>query len=265
MTTYSQFDVKVLLGNQEISLNGEVSYIGDDLGGQLLKVLVKPLPGRAKVHPFVVGYSWSIHPLPNVTSDIRNPLYHHYIIPKGKTIPRYPRNALRVLEILYGGDILVWELALVKQGESYFFTVQKNYETSCYEGIVDGSVYCPFFEEWPAMRDFLEELLRNEACFLKPFIVCVDSYQYPQFPMHGNLTIGRGEVKWYNLAQGMGCITVREPRSRNIVEARVCWNHINTPDQFKYLERGRRVHCGIVRRVHYPRSRFYWQILDVQP
>ncbi len=264
MARFSHFEVGLSKNGRRVPLIGECSFLGKNLSGRY-KVFIRPVPGQARIHPFVVPIFGKLTPLPNSSGGLSASIYEHDVVIPRKGPFSFPSNTLRVLEILYGGDITVWELALVKQGESYFFTAQKNYEASCYEGIIAGDVFCPFFEGWPAMMSFLQGLLQNETHFLKPFSEYVAQYEPVKVSGYKSLAPGEGKVKWYNYAQGMGCIKVHEPRSGNMVEARVRWSHIKSTDQFKRLEPERRVTCGEVRRVHYPRSTFYWEVFDVSP
>ncbi len=144
----------------------------------------------------------------------------------------YPNNHLRLLAISKGGNIQVWEIAIVSQNGDFFVTQQKTWDTFCYNN--HERVSCPLFEGpkgWPQMVEILKNLLTDQIDQLP--LISQKKKEDINLQNTKILINNRGVVVWFNQAQGIGVIkTIEGP-------ARAHWKDINRKNsRLAYLKPG---------------------------
>ena len=131
----------------------------------------------------------------------------------------YPFNNLRVLQVNPGGNVEMWEIALVTQRGQLFLTTQKPYSFFCYNN--EGKIVCPEIN-WPQLEEALNRIISPED------VLPVKDYFPLDREIEEDFAPREGRVIWYNFAQQLGAIKTR----RGV--ARVHWSEVMRPE-FRYL------------------------------
>ena len=193
-------------------------------------VVIKINPG-INIFGFSVDGNKNITPAKNYSKIgrvYRKKVPIHIPIHKDKEpYTQYNENHIKLLEFGTGGYFAVWEAAIVFQNGLGFLTAQRVYEDFLYED----ELYCPNFDEkWPQLVEFMKNICRNRGTDIFSKLPNIIEYA-PEPEISGNhFDDGIGRVKWYNLAQGFGAI------SMNKGEAFVHYKDIDSPERLICLK-----------------------------
>ena len=170
----------------------------------------------------------------------------------------YPDNHVRVLRHTDGGNVEMWEIALVSQDGLFWITVQKTYDIACGRD-ASGQFFCPTFaEKWPQLVELLAKLLTD-------IDLPVGVAPQPGIrPLISGLKSNEGIVLWYNLAQQMGAIATNQG------QARVHWSQIIAIEgELRRLTAGAKVRFRDLLRPKQlkfgRKTSFRWEAVDVRP
>ena len=168
---------------------------------------------------------------------------------RGVCHTRYPNNNLRLIKMIYGGRMEIWEIALVSQNGSFFAPTQKTYEAKFYWDKKMGKIVCPRFDKnWPQIVEFGKNLL-NEEDMLEP----IEKHESDLAERRKNekeaasyrLAMlkkpNTGYVLWWSHAQGYGAI-----KMYNYI-ARVHWKEIFRCHLLAFLSPGEIVKYSALR------------------
>lgn len=130
----------------------------------------------------------------------------------GTPYASYPKNHVKILELTLGGELKIWEIAVVSQNGQFFLMIQNTYIATCYQDGA-GNVVCPKLEKWQQFLDALKNILNGRSNGL----LSINAYQQEKDVRDNNLLTlpdNTGLVLWWNNAMGMGAIATKQGPAR---------------------------------------------------
>lgn len=220
----------------QVADDGYLGRLGED--SLLLQVDISP---DFPVHGFTVDGNKDLVPKKNMLEEPTAGKRYQLKIPvqkgdRGGYYTTYPANNLRLVEQLADhpdfavtAAVRIWEIAVISQNGEFFCTTQPTYEAECF--LRDGGSYTyPRFDKWPQLDECLVSLL---PAGVTPNHI--SAYQPDEELDRNGLGNNDGVVQWFNFAQGLGALLVKEGT------ARVHWSQVPRRPRRAYLEKGEKV------------------------
>lgn len=173
----------------------------------------------------------------------------------GGYFTEYPRNNMRIIIFGENGKFEHWEVAIVGRQSSFFLTKQKTYGAQFFK--TGDGISCPDFKEkWPQLIETISPFIRKKGLFP------ISQYSPPKPKVYSNLPEKQGVVIWWNCAQGLGIIRLRDGKL-----LRVHWKNINVIKNCGLLELfpGQIVSFSEISKIHSKKSGFDSEAKGVIP
>jgi hypothetical protein len=220
--------VSLWLAGQEVTVDSEGCVQAKLQEGDQL--ILRVTHRRTDVHGFQVDGSKNVYLARNHGTEEYRDYRRVLLIKRSQKDTRvlhteYPENNVRLVEITANGTrFATYEACLISQPargrntltNRFYLCFQRVYEAGLYED--DGFLSCPRFQEqneerlnWHSLMDAIEDLIEiGKLPARSEYQPENDSVDLIGLPENGAV------VKWYNVANGFGCVQLADGRVASI-------------------------------------------------